>query len=207
MTETSTQAAPAPLQVRVKTHLPRTLRNLVEMQIDEDIDYIRAGDTLMLAAADRIEELEAALDLSTPTQIAALEAENVKLRAERDEARSEGYAEGRKYSDASIARLGMILDHANAQVSRQAIEIARLTEALKAEQATRGKHLAIKDDGDEIMIANGRVFVSVDADEMSYALLRDGEWKPGQHSLSSSPFEAWREITLAALKGSTDAQA
>lgn len=113
MTETSTQAAPAPLQVRVREAEEDILKMAWTMASCQ-----RTAGREHYAGKLR-QAVRAALDLSTPTQIdwphllaeaetehRRLEAENVKLRAEL-ETRSRGTVmyQRAKRAEADVARL------------------------------------------------------------------------------------------------------
>lgn len=79
MSTIDTQAAPAPLQVRVKEAEEDILKmawTMASCSMPSDRQHY---------AHELRRAVKAALDLSTPPQIAALEAEIVKLRGERDE--------------------------------------------------------------------------------------------------------------------------
>lgn len=268
MTETSTQAAPAPLQVRVKELIWREWQGAFygsapymmgysirrddgRWTLDGTVGYFDSLDAAKAKAqADYDQRILSALDLSTPTQIAALEAapvafvsagqfaalpadpadeggaaylparhgaagqfqmplyaaasvaaleaENVKLRAERDALQSSVWTLEAKVD--ALAPHGTcacswdepndLCAHHSPKLAAAGAEVARLTEALKpfARNACRG------DGNGELEVPNGHAARFHDLNSQTKPTLVEGDFRRARD-------------TLAALKGSTDAQA
>jgi len=184
MTETSTQAAPAPLQVRVE--------DLEELEwVGVDGPRLPVARVLEIIRQKSFLYTEAFMFpgtwLDMLKQIAALEAENVKLRAERDEARVT-----RSTYDDLLRTHGLLQSmHRERQefagqqynrAERAEAEVARLTEALKpfADAAA--------------------AYDEPDTDYSGVMHHEDEEW-------AENIVVGDLRRALAALKGSTDAQA
>lgn len=151
MTEIDTQAAPAPLQVRVKKltwwewqgeiygRAPYMMNYRVKPDGDQwSLDTIGTFDTLdaakAAAQADYERRILSALDLSTPPQIAALEAE---IDASPLVAHLQMIAEDPMWADHVemrkdfVVRLAGHIRRLEGRTERAEAEVARLTEALE----------------------------------------------------------------------------